>query len=150
MAYVHYLTVQDILWIHLQVTGSVSPFDYAKLEDGAYFQYNYGRHADELSQAGRFLPGLARKQAFPHGNEAVAFVACLAFLKLNGIELDLKDANGTQFMHEALVHESALEPLRRWVKDIREPHGETVQDTVLEILAEFPKTIAALAKAPAA
>ena len=64
-----YLTVQDLLWINLQVTGTVNKFDYARLEDGAFYQYGYGKSKDLLAQAARFYPGLKHKAAFTAGNE---------------------------------------------------------------------------------
>lgn len=38
----HYLTVQDVLWINLQATRKVQHFNYAKLEEATYCQYAYG------------------------------------------------------------------------------------------------------------
>jgi len=34
MSLVQYLTVQDMLWIHLQLAKRVEPFDYARVEEG--------------------------------------------------------------------------------------------------------------------
>jgi death-on-curing family protein len=84
MASLHYLTVQDILWINLQVTKKVQHFNYAKLEEASFYQYAYGESNTLFPQAARFLSGFAKLHPFESGNEATALVGCLAFLQING------------------------------------------------------------------
>ncbi len=81
-----YLTVQDVLWINLQVTGKPQPFDYADLEEATFYQYAYGDSKSLLPQAARFLSGFLKKKPLASGNEATALISCLAFLKVNGYE----------------------------------------------------------------
>lgn len=85
-----YLTVQDMLWVNLQLTKKSNPFDYALLEEATYYQYGYGGSLDLVAQAARFLTGFAKKQPF-HGqaDAATALIGCVAFLALNGQTLDL-------------------------------------------------------------
>lgn len=84
MASLHYLTVQDILWINLQVTKKVQHFNYAKLEEAAFYQYAYGDSKTLFPQAARFVSGFAKMHPFDAGNEATALVGVLAFLEING------------------------------------------------------------------
>src|SRR3569832_347171 len=86
-----YLTVQDILWINLQVTKKVHHFNYARLEEATFYQYAYGESNSLVPQAGRFIGGFLRMHPFEAGNEATAFVAGAAFLKINGKEINLPD-----------------------------------------------------------
>lgn len=134
---VSYLTVQDMLWISQLVTGKVLPFDYARLEEGTYFQYAYGRSADVPAQAARFLEGFAQKAPFPEGNEAAAFVGFATFLRLNGYDLDASDAQAAALPLKDLAVRS--------VESSLDGHGEAkLKDVVLGVIADFPKTIAAL------
>ena len=55
MAALQYLTVQDILWINLQVTKKVQHFNYARLEEATFYQYAYGDSNTLLPQAARFV-----------------------------------------------------------------------------------------------
>lgn len=87
MASVHYLTVQDMLWLNLQATGAVNPFDFMKLEEGTYYQYAYGGVSDLMAQAARFLTGFRRNAPFAEGNERTALLGALTFLSMNGYEL---------------------------------------------------------------
>ena len=91
MAAIQYLTVQDILWINLQVTGSPQDFRYADLEEATFYQYGYGGSTDLISQAARFLAGFMKKKPLTAGNQETAFFGCLAFLKLNGVDMEIKD-----------------------------------------------------------
>jgi prophage maintenance system killer protein len=88
----HYLTVQDMLWINHRVTGKVNAFDYDRLEQGTFLQYGYGKSLDLAKQAAAFLNGFAKKQPFEEGNEATGFVGFVAFLRSNGKDVRL-DAN---------------------------------------------------------
>ncbi len=144
MAGLRYLTVQDMLWIHHQVAGKVHPFDYARLEEGTYFQYAPGRSLDVAAQAGRFLEGFAKQAPFPSGNEAAGFVGFVAFLRANGFDLDASDA------------QAASLPLADLAKRAEPWHGEShgepsIRDLVTEVLSEFPKTLGnLLGRSPAA
>lgn len=120
MAALQYLTVQDVLWINLQVTGTPQEFDYANLEEATFYQYGYGQSASLIPQAANFLRGFLKKKPFAAGNEQTAFVACLSFLKANGVDVVLDDPlgwlaavnNGTHDAQQAIekfAHESHSE-----------------------------------------
>ena len=83
-ASLHYLTIQDVLWINLQVTKKVQHFNYARLEEAVFYQYAYGDSKTLFPQAARFITGFLKMRPFEAGNEATAAVSCLAFLLLNG------------------------------------------------------------------
>src|SRR5690242_2182577 len=65
----HYLTVQDMIWINMQVTKKTQPFNYSKLEEATFNQYGYGNSSSVMAQAGRLLAGFASKKPFNNGNE---------------------------------------------------------------------------------
>ena len=85
----NYLTVQDMLWINLQVTKKVNSYHFMKLEEGTFYQYGYGASTDLMSQAARFVKGFAKNAPFADGNDMTALVGFLAFLRINGYQLDL-------------------------------------------------------------
>src|SRR5688572_17256500 len=97
MPSLHYLTVQDVLWINLQVAKKVRHFNYARLEEATFYQYAYGESVGPEPQALRFLTGFVKMRPFESDNEATAFVACDAFLRINGKMLSLKDADALKW-----------------------------------------------------
>lgn len=84
MAELQYLTVQDMLWINLQVTRKVNQFEFMPLEQGTFFQYAYGSAKGIKEQAKRFYKGFLKNAPFEDGNELTAKVAFLSFLRMNG------------------------------------------------------------------
>lgn len=97
MGQLHYLTVQDILWINLQVTGRVNHYQFARLEEATFYQYAYGKSTELLTQAARFARGFPKLAPFQAGNEATALIAVLAFLEMNGRKVSLSDAESFAF-----------------------------------------------------
>jgi death-on-curing protein len=91
---IHYLTVQDILWINHEVTKKIDQFKYLQLEEATNLQYGYVKSENVLQQAGTFIEGFMKLRPFTEGNRKTAFVSTLAFLKINGydIVLDPDDA----------------------------------------------------------
>ncbi|MBS1710000.1 MAG: Fic family protein [Armatimonadetes bacterium] len=83
----HYLTVPDLVWLNLQLTGSPQKYNYATLEEGVFYQYAYGSSTDVFAQAARLLTGFARLRPFASGNNATALAATVGFLAINGQEL---------------------------------------------------------------
>ena len=80
------LTVQDLIWINLVVTGSVNSFDYETLEQATFRQFGYGGAQDVLGQAAGVLESIVRRRPFSVGNKRTALLACGAFLAMNGME----------------------------------------------------------------
>lgn len=117
---VQYLTVQDILWINLQVTGTVNPYEFMKLEEGTNYQYGYGGSHDVPAQAKRLLSGLKKNAPFSAGNDETAEVAFRSFLGLNGFTVDDSGA-----IHESphAGHETAQAIIQRIIASTRKPVG---------------------------
>ena len=90
-----YLTVQDMLYINLQATKKVNAFDFARLEEGTFYQYGYGPSKDLLRQAQRFSKGFLKNAPFTEGNELTALIGTLAFLEVNGYTIDHGSAMGS-------------------------------------------------------
>lgn len=140
----YYLTVQDILWINLQITKKQQPFNYAKLEEATFYQYAYGQSSSLLAQAARLISGFASKKPFLNGNEATAFVAALAFLKLNGTDVQLSDDTASHWIERASRDSSTAHHM---LTEIAEDSGEhmseeDVRDAVHDVLDAYPKTLA--------
>ena len=100
-ASIHYLTVQDILWINHEVTNEVLPYKYAQLEEASFGQYAYGGSQDVIRQAARFLSGFSKLRPFAAGNKATAFIAVLTFLSINGYQIALDPANTASWFEQA-------------------------------------------------
>lgn len=81
------LTLQDVIWINLQVSRTVNRFRYADLEDAVFAQYGYGESVDLAKQAAAFFRALIAKAPFTAGNEATALIALAGFLAINGRRL---------------------------------------------------------------
>ncbi|HMS55850.1 MAG TPA: hypothetical protein PKA27_10650 [Fimbriimonadaceae bacterium] len=91
MAEIIYLTVQDMLWINLQVTRKVNSFEFMPLEQGTFYQYAYGSAQGVIPQAIRFYEGFLKNAPFAEGNETTAKVGFLSFLRLNGYAFQASD-----------------------------------------------------------
>lgn len=142
MASLHYLTVQDVLWINLQITKKVQHFNYARLEEATYYQYAYGESNTLFPQAERFVSGFVRMHPLDAGNEATAFVACLAFLKINGFSTAVSDERLRAWFQVALgsasgaigeivepdadVHHGATPDVRGAIRSVLDQHGAVV------------------------
>lgn len=109
MHQLHYLTIQDVLWVHLQVTNKVETYDYARLEEAVFYQYALGDSTGLLPQASRFVTGFIRMHPFEGGNEATAFLACSAFLRLNGKVLSVEPAKAAVWIASAKSSRQSLE-----------------------------------------
>lgn len=146
----HYLTVQDVLWINLQVTKRTQSFNYAKLEEATFYQYGYGQSSSVLSQAGRFLSGFFAKRPFASGNEATALVACLAFLRLNGYAANLSDDVAVHWLERSSRDSTAAtEALTGIVQEDKEFADEMevdVRDAVHEVMDGLPKTLSLISR----
>jgi len=103
MAHLHYLTVQDLLWLNLELTEAVHAFHYASLEDAVYCQYGYGNSQRVAEQAARLAWEFPRKAPFKAGNAACAFAATVAFVELNGLKCTLADGSPAVTWAQALA-----------------------------------------------
>lgn len=143
----HYLTVQDILWINLQVTEKVNGYSFAKLEEATFYQYAYGKSSNVQSQAARFLKGFPNLRPLDYGNEATGFIALIAFLKLNGLEVSLSDAKAGAWYRSALAGETtAADAISTIAKpNYHDDHHETdVRTIIRDLIAAYPNTLKSL------
>jgi death-on-curing protein len=144
---VNYLTVQDILWINQEVTSEAQPFKYAQLEEGTNFQYGYGKSENVLAQAGQFIQGFIRLRPFKVGNRATAFIAVLAFLKINGYDITLAPSDATQWVMDVADKkqpgkDAIAEVAQRSEKPIE--INPAVRTIVKELIEEYADTVEVL------
>jgi len=92
MSEVVYLTVTDVIGIHIQVmerTGSLpTPLRDEGLLESALMRPVMAAHyenADVIRQAVLLAIGISQAQAFLDGNKRAAFAVCNTFLRLNGL-----------------------------------------------------------------
>lgn len=140
-----YLTVQDILWINTQITKKTNAFDYEKLEQATFYQYGYGVSTNVLKQAANFLAGFMKNAPFGIGDDATAFVGFVAFLDLNGYELNLPDREAAEWAKRiksgGIKGEEAVEKLAHLGAG---HHENDPQGCMERALAAYPLTIEAL------
>ena len=148
-----YLTVQDHLWINLQVTKQKYDFNFATLEEAVYYQYGYGKSTDVLAQAARYVGGFAKKSPFQAGNEATGFVGLLTFLQVNGYDVTLTDAKGAAFLDELAADpkgiEAALSKITHVSHHDHHDHHASVAVVAAGVIETYPKTLAKLSKVTA-
>ena len=141
----NYLTVQDMLFLNLQITKSVQPFDYARLEEAVFYQYAPGQSTDLVAQGARFLVGFSKMAPFSHGNHACALVGMIAFLEANGKSLGLSDEEAATWV--ALTDRAAVaEAIGARLRDGELPEAHGVPDyheICLSVIGRYPKAIAA-------
>jgi prophage maintenance system killer protein len=143
---INYLTLQDVLYLSLQLTKSPQPFDYARLEEAVFYQYAPGQSTDLAKQGARFLSGFARMRPFEAGNDAVAFAGLIAFLEANGRSLNVSDESGVAWFHSVVADRGlAEESIRERWGEGPEVHGVPDWESICDdVIARYPKTLFAL------
>lgn len=144
----NYLTVQDVLYLSLKITGSPQAFDYARLEEAVFYQYAPGQSTNLAKQGARFLTGFAKMAPFSSGNEACAFAGLVVFMESNGRPFTLDDAAGAKWFRSvvddrSLAEESILDQSGAPVELHGIPDWETLCD---DAVSRYPLTLAALAE----
>ncbi|MCE9559828.1 MAG: hypothetical protein K8R88_12860 [Armatimonadetes bacterium] len=140
----NYLSVQDIIFINLQVTKKVCTYKFDALEDASYYQYGYGKSTDLFQQAARFYEGFAKSGAFTEGNAATAFVGLVAFLEFNGRSFKGKDTDSKAKL-DALSTDlvAARDELETLTLRDHDHHEASARSCIESVLKRYPKTIAA-------
>jgi death-on-curing family protein len=141
MAALQYLTVQDILWINLQVTKKVQHFNYARLEEATFYQYAYGDSNTLLPQAARFVSGFVKMHPFEAGNDATALVGFLAFLGINGYRVKQSGEELSRWFKSGAADVDKIAEL--------EPNAHhaivaDVRSAVRKVMQAYPELIATL------
>lgn len=146
----HYLTVQDMLWIHLQVTKRTAQFKFDALEEATYYQYGYGSSNEIIKQAARFATGFAKKAPLGDADSVCAFIGALAFLELNGMHLNLTDECGLSFAARCAsgAAEAEISQVANVSADHAHSHDPDIRGIVSNIIRRFPKTISGLVDQP--
>jgi prophage maintenance system killer protein len=141
----HYLTVQDVLWINLKATRKVHHFSYAKLEEATYYQYAYGESNTLARQAARFVTGFLKMQPFDEGNDATAFIGLLAFLRLNGRCIDLTDEDALAWFgeveHDRAYAKDAIDAISHPSADHHHEGNPDVRQCILSVLSDYPNSV---------
>jgi hypothetical protein len=138
MASLHYLTVQDILWINLQTTRRVNHFSYARLEEATFYQYAYGESNSLMPQAARFISGFLRM-----------LIAAAAFLVMNGATLELTDHDAESWLNavadRSFAGAQAIARLGGITHgDHHHDHPVAARDAISKALVRFSCTLKAL------
>lgn len=142
MAKVHYLTVQDVIWINLQVSHKVNHFQFARLEEATFCQYASGGQPSFETQAARLISGLMRLHPFSAANDATALVACEAFLNLNGHELTINDDLAPQWIGAVIDGQnSAKEAMAGNTKAVEGEFIGDVRKPIQSALKKFECTV---------
>ncbi|RYG27229.1 hypothetical protein EON82_00075 [bacterium] len=152
MAKLHYLTVQDILWINLQATKKVQHFSYAKLEEATYYQYAYGESNELIGQAARFHSGFVKMRPIESGNEATAFIGLATFLHINGLRLAVEDERAAAWAQNASVSTDAAREALLSATETEDDHHSPIRPDIRAairgVMEQYPTTIASLLAAP--
>ncbi|MCZ7579780.1 MAG: Fic family protein [Fimbriimonadaceae bacterium] len=140
-----YLTVQDMIWLNLQVTRTPLSFDALALEAATHAQYSYGSNNDILKQAGQLLFAFDRKHPFQRGNEATGFVATVTFLAVNGMFLEIEDEGGVSWYRKAIASaSSAEESIRNATHEFESKHEGEIVQVARGVMNRYAETTRAL------
>lgn len=141
-----YLTVQDILWINLQITGEKCDYSYARLEESVFYQYTHINKGEITDQVKRLLPGFIAQKPVSLASQATAFVCTASFVMMNGYEIALTDEQllaSADDLTGVELAQAIADNLHQ-----HETHGEfgvpETQEIVKQVLALFPQVISSL------
>jgi prophage maintenance system killer protein len=148
MSQLHTLTVQDVLWINLQLTKKVQHFNQVKLEEAVFYQYAYGDSRGLLPQAGRFLNGFLKMHPFDAGNEATILVAALAFLEINGATTSLRDDAAIEWIKSvqsrSITGADAMASIAQTNPHFHASLQPDIRAGIRAVMSRFPCTLLAL------
>lgn len=84
-------------------------------------RFSYEGVADIPSLAATYAVALAKNHPFADGNKRTAFIACAAFLLLNGMRLTADQVEATRVMLAVAAGEVDIEALAEWVRTHSRP-----------------------------
>jgi len=145
-----YLTLQDVLWINLQVSKKVHHFQAARLEEAVFCQYSLGIASGLDKQSARLFNGLLKLKAFDFANEATAFVACGALLLANGQEITLTDEQVPAWI-SPMIHGkvSMAGGISNVISAVELSEHQDMRASIVSILEKYPCSIEQLVEASA-
>ena len=142
------LTVQDMLWVNLQITKKSGGFNFATLEEAVYNQYGYGDSVDVIGQAATFVTEFVRMKPFEKGNGASAFVGLVAFLECNGKSLRVEPEKALDWVRGIWADPGSAEgAIAAMVDDhhVHLKHGvPEVRAAVVDALKKYESAVATL------
>lgn len=143
----HYLTVQDVLWVNFQITKGVSTFDAETLESAVYHQFGYGKSIDVLAQAAKFILGFERLKPFEVGNMATCLVCVASFLELNGYEFSPVGDGAVSWIEKVAGYpDSSLDALKSAVEVSDHTTHKGIQERCDDVLKRLASATEALEK----
>ncbi len=144
----HYLTLQDMIWLNLQLTKKEQVFDVLQLEEATFYQYALGDSRGLAEQAARFVVGFRKMSPFAAGNDACAFIGMAAFIEANGKTFDLPDEKGGEWLQGVWERpEIATVAIKAKLREAKTAvkYGVPVMHEICERLIErFQGTLSAL------
>lgn len=148
MRELNYLTVQDCMWIHRQLTGEEQPWLYDRLEQATFYQYAYGQVVGIVPQSARLLAGFALNSPFPSGNEACSFISFATFVEANGYSLELSDEEALDWVKAVFSNPSEASSMVEGKLVEVEMHSKygvpDRQEIVMGLIKRYANTCAAL------
>ena len=133
-----YLTVQDMLWLNLQLTKQSRPFPFAKLEEATFLQYGYGASQDLLGQAARFMTGFAKLAPFGEKDKQTALLGTVAFLRANGYRLNVPVSEAASWVERVTSGQiKADEAIQQLALADDHGHEPSVVECLRSALAEY-------------
>jgi death on curing protein len=118
-----WLALDEVLVIHerqlARFGGADGIRDTGALESGLSRPRNKWAYeqADLVELAAAYAFGLARNHPFVDGNKRVAFIAMMAFLRLNGVPFRPPQEDATVLMLELAAGRVSEDGLGRWIRD---------------------------------
>ena len=146
----HYLTVQDMLWINLQLTKQINRYEFARLEEATYYQYGYGTSKSLTAQATRFLTGFSKLAPFSAGSKGSAFVGFVAFLRLNDADLNVKPADVVKWVESALANPAMIESCIAATHSHEHGHNPPTRQMIQSVLTDYAAVLAIFSDSVAA
>lgn len=115
-----YLTLVEVLAIHdrmLQDFGGASGVRDGGALEAALFRPQTGYYADVVAEAAALFESLIQNHPFVDGNKRTAFAALDVFLRMNGLLLEIEDAEAHAFIIGALERgELDRELVDQWIR----------------------------------
>ncbi len=113
------LSYEAVLLINQRITGDCVVRDSDGLDSALNrpFQSAFGDDAYPtlLEKAGALLHGLAAAHAFKDGNKRTAWTTCLAFLELNGVEIERDEDAAGPFVIALVEHQEDARTAALWL-----------------------------------
>ena len=119
-----YLSAEEILVIHdetIEKEGGVLGIRdvgllYSQAERPKMAMMGQEFYPDVFSKAAAILEGLATYHVFADGNKRTAFIACAAFMGINGFELVVPSTSAFRFILAVVNKKKDVQEIAAWLK----------------------------------